>query len=462
MKYLYNFAKYNEAIVTVDSDIISDLNELSTIITDDPDVKHWIDLIVGQSGRHINLDKMDNTDNYLISPSKENDGKYYSLTSRNRKTPQNIRISKSLKMLVPDIPERILTKIVSSLMIFKSDDFSEIEVLRGYDIIQGFSCDSIVNRGDISTSCMVTSLQNGEVTENIFGLYIMNDNISMVVLYNEDREISTRALLFEDIHGTTHMSRIYSSDPEGVIKIKKWAIENNIELLHEHMLHDVKISLEHIPYTFPFVDYINILNITKKTLSSIVEGDGEDVIIKLNKTDGSFDSIRNGYPIDIEDLDIRDFNNVREGLIYTVDSNKYMSDYKYDLKDNCYSYPDELFSYIDMSDLPKALDENNIEYDEDELYDEEDFIRNLFDEDSNAYESIVDTIIDNHYSDYNFEDIMDQWGLSENEYMHYYSMSDSMKNYVTSIFDTYKSNDELRESIRKIDYNELLYIFGLI
>lgn len=180
-----------------------------------------------------------------------------------------------------------------------------IHIIQGNDIAEAYKAGNYLNSGTLNKSCM------NNKDSKYFDLY--KDYAKMLVTYNPRGQISSRALLWENVNivGTdqyiTLIDRIYTSSDYQLILYKNYARENNfytkadqnhlsIKKLHDpnEKLINLNLQLE-IDLTkynyFPYLDtfrYSNLENkISNDTLQVVVDNENQDIILyQLNTTTG--------------------------------------------------------------------------------------------------------------------------------------------------------------------------------
>jgi hypothetical protein len=127
------------------------------------------------------------------------------------------------------------SKIEEFVNIFKSYfscDESKLKIVEGKDILEYYNQKSYRNKdgfcGSLWNSCMRQQDRN-----HFMKLYSDNSNIKMLVYFDDDGKVRSRALLWEDVKDHNNpdkkikfMDRIYSVFDHDVIFFKSWAKKN--------------------------------------------------------------------------------------------------------------------------------------------------------------------------------------------------------------------------------------------
>ena len=447
MKKIFNFNDFlNESIIILSDDIISNLKKIYNLVDDES--KNWVLTILRKSGTNIDLTPP-NDFNYNIYNSLS-DG-YFNLEIDKgvRTIKQPFKIGKSLKLLVPDIPNHILSKISASLQSLQEN---KITLIEGEEITKYYRSSDIDDSGTLGSSCM-----QGK-PRRYFDLYEKNKNVKLAILLDDDEGILLgRALLWNTNNGWV-MDRIYYSSDSYEYTFIDWARTNNYLTTNDLDSKTLYVDLEFIPEYFPYLDNFKYLSINKKQLCNFEMFDRTDQVIHLNSTDGIFEVVRN-YKLPYQEIySVMKLINQTEKLMdlidLSIDFNKWYEDYIQD--DAQYYYKEGVEEFIDVyeSIILDHFDKLDIDINitKDNVIDS---IRKYSETDENKYLSIIEKVLklnkspENGYS--SFKDIMSETYGDNLEY-NYYS-----KGWIINLVRKYCSEDILNKNLKNLyeeDYSK--------
>lgn len=381
MKKILTFFDFiNESVVTLSDDIKANLKKIYNLVDDES--KTWVLTILRRSGINITLDPKNN---YNYNLYNSNTKGYYTIEIDKQETKQiqTFKIGKSLKLLVPDIPNHILSKISAALQSFQ---INNITVVEGEEITNYYRYSDQIDQGTLGRSCMK------DKPKRFFDLYKNNKNVKLAILLNEEKELIARALLWNTTNGIV-MDRVYYSSDSYEYVFLDWAKTNNYKIasnLEEASL----IQLEEIPEYFPYLDTYKYLCINKKQLSNVDVFDKDDQVVYLGSTDGEFGVVRN-YKLpynevySISEIYKRVFN-LSDLINLSIDFYTWYNDYIQELVDEYENVEDFISIYgefitkkFDKFYFNKFITKQNIF----------DLLRKYNKTDKNEYEFLVDTIL---------------------------------------------------------------------
>lgn len=219
-----------------------------------------------------------------------------------------IKIGRFLKKIT-DLKDNEIEKFVNlykSDMIYNNLLMDKLQIVKGDEIKYWYSGSRYAdNVGNLSGSCMKT-----RDSQSYFKIYTENDNVSMLILKDDEGALIGRALLWENatLHDETdkkdvkYMDRIYSQD-HIIVLFSKWANDNgyiyyNNDDNKSQITVDIDVDLS---YNFPYMDsfiYMTTEDIPvkmKATLStkSPFYKDEKSYHFQLTNTNGSYSKIYN-------------------------------------------------------------------------------------------------------------------------------------------------------------------------
>lgn len=439
-----------EAIIMLDYDIKEKLNKLKTIVND-KQIKGWTDEILNNVEKEIdNINLKDNS--YTV---RHKDDKYMNIESdKGQKT--DMKMGKTLKLLAPNIPDHVLSTIVSGI---KSQMVNhKVVILKGYEILEGYSCSSIKSSGTLGNSCMLN------MEESFFSLYTENpDSIKMATIYDDYDDIITRVLLFKNIDNNWISTTIYYTEDYLKNFMENWLIENGY-IIHggvNDKYDETQIPLDEVDFNYyPFLDDFKYLCINKKLLSNKDIFDNDDSVIELNESNGKYNVVRNVKAFNhIETLDVTETNSVGDFLNLCIDIEKFKEDLIDEQVAEYLDYKEDfinVFSYTikDYLELLEEVIERPVEEDEDP----NEIILKLNYHKFEKYITLIFTDL-NEYKD--FEEYIDDLYGSEEFDKPFNDLNKDMQNYVIKIVDEYGSVDLMNDELDKINDNEYIqYILG--
>lgn len=438
MKNILNYLAFiNESVITLSPSVIGNLKKIYNLV--DNESKDWIFKILIKSGQDINLIP---TNNYNYNVYKSNSIGYYNLEidKGDRKTTQLFKIGKTLKMLVPDIPNHTLSKISASLQSLVS---LTINIVEGKEIADYYKHD-IVDSGTLGRSCM------NDRPRSYFELYTKNSNVKLAVLLDDYNKLVARALLWNTDKGW-FMDRVYYSSDSYKFSFIDWAIENKYLIDTEQIY---TINLENSEFDeYPYLDTHRYLCINKKVISNTDIFEQTDQVIRLVDTDGRFDVIRNHkLPLRrIYSLNIFNYISYLGDFInLSINFHKWYDDYIEDEVSN-YSDANEFIDEYDSFILHNFENINFIDQDltKDNIIDK---IKYYNQSNLEKYQSIIEAILRHKYSEemgYNsWKDITDGSHIEYDIYT---------KDWIKRLIDKYCSASILNNNLEKLyeeDYDE--------
>jgi hypothetical protein len=446
MKNILNFGDFlNESIITLSDDIISSLKKIYNLVDDES--KNWVLTILRKSGTNIDLTPP-NDFNYNIYNSLS-DGYFNLEIDKGEKTiKQPFRIGKSLKLLVPDIPIHILSKISASLQSLQEN---KITLVEGDEISKYYRFDNIDNKGTLGSSCM-----QGK-PKRYFELYEKNENVKLAILLNDEGILQGRALLWNTNKGWA-MDRIYYTSDSYKYTFIDWAKSNNyitdISYNDEYI-----IDLEFIPEEFPYLDTFHFLCVNKKQLSNRDVFQSSDQVIYLDSTKGTFTVFRN-YKLLFEEVYsitaiYKEIEYLTDLINLSIDFNKWYDEY---IESEVIHYED-VDEFIDVYDSFIIENFNKLNLDNDITKDNIfDLLREYNESDKEKYNSIIKSTLRNRYSEEHgyssWKDIMSE--IYGDVKYNYHSQE-----WLKTLIKAYCSEDILNKNLKKL-YDEDYYSYERI
>ena len=214
---------------------------------------------------------------------KQSDKKGY-ITLNNSKTSVDIKIGRFIKTIF-DLTNRekdqnnqsFIEQFTNKYISFQNSDFIKVKILKGKDILLGYTTDNYYakSNGNLCTSCMNNKL-------NFLNLYTENINISLAVLYVDDK-IAGRCLIW-NIENQLHYDKIYYNFDWCITSLVSYFKENNILSINYERKIVVKLDKTNFEF-YPYLDSFMYLDRDNKLLSNqYLEG----TRIKLRNTGGGF------------------------------------------------------------------------------------------------------------------------------------------------------------------------------
>lgn len=449
MKYLLRF---NEAFVTLDQDIIKQLTIVRNLIGDeDKEMVDWIEKIIPGDRKEVELTKMDNTLDYNITIDKDSDYYKYNTSKSNKYQP--IKTSKVIKMVAPDIPERILSKI--STMISSLNDPLPVRIIEGDEIYEAYKCDN-----GIVTSCMV------DLDEDIYNIYTKNPEVIKMAIAEMKGKIVARALIFINTDGEWIMDNVYSGYDQGRISLLKWA-DSNVDYTIDNNRYDIlgHIQLKEFLFDrYPYLDNFMYLDIENGLLSTENDFDSDDVYA-LNSTSGGYMNL-NIKHLTISDIELEHINTSINFLLnLCVDYDDFKEAVIQEQVDYYLSAIDEFIDRfrIEFFDIKKALNDvvNNSTYEVD-MEEVEDILDNddvggaldiILELDQDVYEDIVRKYLEEYFNDEypTLKDYLDMY-YGDNLDVPFSELSTELRKWVIYIFGEYGSTEVMQNNIRENGY----------
>lgn len=400
----YNEFLINESLVTLADNLVYRLMNISNLLPNKD--KEWVDKIIGKSNRDISSDKLDDKNDYYFDLT--DDPKYLDMkiTKPNSSSTQKFKVGRALKTMVPDIPTDILSNIVSALQ--SASDF-EIKIVEGDDIGFYYNYNDISAEGTLGKSCM------NEMGDEIFNFYSENkDVVKLAILLDEDEMLIARALLWKTNIGWV-MDRVYYASDKYGYQFKDWAKSNNYLISYEleSSKSDVKIQLNESDFDkYPYLDTFNCICFNRSELSNDDIFYTEDEVAMLDSVDGSFTPIRNvKLPFEhINNLsDYKWANSLSTFINYSIDYDKWLSDFIDEEFEQFYSYPKEFLDvydyYIERNFHKLRLEEIDEQINIDNF---KEMILGFHENYMSKYEDIIRKVIELRYSkEEGFESWMD-------------------------------------------------------
>lgn len=460
-KYRDFLNQLNESVINLSHELIESLYSIKDIL--DTDSQEWVEEIIYLSGKDIDTPKLRPENKYNFSLS--DDPKYLNMQivrSSGKKPKQKFKLGKSIKSIVPEIPNNILSKIVSALQSI-DEDYKKIKIVQGEEIPKYYNYDNISKEGTLGNSCMNN-------VGNFFDLYSDNESVVKMAILIKNDELLARALIWITEDGESIMDRVYYSSDKYSYLLKKLAKENNYTLANE-LNYSCTVKLEYSEFDkYPYLDNFNYLCLNQKRLSNEDVFDGYDEVICLTDTDGGYEVIRNvkGELILIEDITQYVYAEELETFIkYSINNKKWFKDFisgevehimsddvKYFLEVYDY-YIEEHFDELNFKDFDSEINKNNFK----------EKIKEFSETYLSKYEDVIINTIKHRYKDYNWEDYQEELGYSS--LGSYYLLSNNEKRFYDRFIPEYCEVSIINEKIKKIwnsdshDYQSLIFILGL-
>lgn len=249
---------------------------------------NYMDISHSQKGHisYLNGDRIDKI--------KENNGDYWDIKMRYHSKPGSV-IKKIIKCSNYDIEDFSL-KYAS---IVNPPCFNMV-VVNGKDISKYYHYENYQDqRGSLGGSCMKGS------PSNFFDIYSENTNqISMLVMINENNKISGRAILWSG-ENFKLMDRVYVSNDIYFNYFIKWANDNNyyykehnnwytplnLKLKDRKEIKKLEISIDNSEFEkYPYLDTFKWLDVKNKKLYNYIPNDKSNVIVISDHMGNYFNS----------------------------------------------------------------------------------------------------------------------------------------------------------------------------
>lgn len=452
----YNLFLISESKITLSDNLKNKLDTISRLL--EPSDKKWIDSIISQSGKDIESKKLNKDSHYLFDLSE--DPKYVNIEYKKDQNniSQPFKIGRSLKLMVPEIPNDTLSRISSA---FQRDLTDEIIVVQGEKIEYYYNYNDISTDGTIGNSCM-----NNLDIDGLFDLYTKNvDSVKLAILL-KDNLLVARALIWKTEMGWI-MDRVYYSSDKYEYKFKEWAMSKSyMDVTKDHL--DLIVHLKESKFEkYPYLDTFKYISINDKMLSNVDSFSESDEVGYLSDTNGEINPLRNlrvRFELPIDYLgDWRVVHNLHKFIELSIDNEKWLDDYKSDEKNNYYLYPCE---FLDVHDYLIKSNFNELElWEISEEITKENFIENIKELSHNEpykYEEIVNRVIDFYVDDrykgwVDFHDEIDGTKLTRIDHIGDINMS----RYLNNLINTYCSIEKFEKNLKEIydrDINEYIEI----
>jgi len=226
-----------------------------------------------------------------ISPDIKNN-KEHDLWNKSR---NQISVGKFVRKMFKDvikesISDKELEKFVNQYkMYYELVKGIELELVEGEDIRKFYNINNYEsNKGQLGNSCMASSSKS-----NFFDIYVKNPDVCKLLIlrsFRDKEKIKGRSLIWKLKDGTYYQDRIYTNNDHDIKTFEKWAKDKDMKIYNDNY-YDIEVQLGNHEYDYyPYMDTFVCYNPSKKLLSSdedLWPGKG---FIKLQRTQGGYES----------------------------------------------------------------------------------------------------------------------------------------------------------------------------
>lgn len=184
--------------------------------------------------------------------------------------------------------ERFVTKFKSVVDSERVKD-DRVRVIKGDDIIKWYNEDTYASPkgGTLWNSCMRHDSCSG-----YFDIYVKNENVSLVILLDDNEELVARAILWDNVEengedGKRYLDRIYYLKEENKVFLNEW-VKNNlkIDLNYQDGISDMSVKLSNVSFSqYPYVDTFRYCSEEESKLYSY---DNVEYNMIFDRTDGEY------------------------------------------------------------------------------------------------------------------------------------------------------------------------------
>ena len=220
---------------------------------------------------------------------------------------QQIKIGKLITKLMHSFKPENIEEFVSYINAFRTDIKTAglFKVVKGQDIIKYYNEKTYEDgRGELDNSCMRHSS-----CEDFFDIYVKNPKIvKLLVMFNEEKKVKGRALLWKLDNGKLFMDKIYVNNRKDQRLFDRWGDKNGVDLLYgfdSGIVTIPKMQDEWEDLKYPYMDTFSYGNIGSNE-EMVLHGDSSNnAAFIFQETDGSYEYgyDRDGYDWDGYDRD---------------------------------------------------------------------------------------------------------------------------------------------------------------
>lgn len=173
-----------------------------------------------------------------------------------------------------DIKGYEIEEVINNL---KKAETSNLEVVDGEEIRYVYLGSNYVNGGSLSSSCM-----SSRDAQEYLNIYVENPKqVKCLVLFDENRKVMGRALIWNTDQGFKVMDRIYVCDDKYTPLFKNYALENNFKNKDND-----KFSVSLDKYDFYHYPYMDTFQFFDKDNGILFNYEEREKLIILNSTEG--------------------------------------------------------------------------------------------------------------------------------------------------------------------------------
>ena len=294
-KLLYISSSFSGSVYEQTLIDITDKNDMvsfiqSNRISNSKEYQDYLDAIIS-ANLGVNTDKIIDIHKNNVPPDVyDKDSKFWK-SSRN-----NIGIGKFTRKILNstlslNISDSDLEKFVNDYKREYDEFFSEktFELVSGEEIRKYYNVNNYEEeKGELGNSCMRQPNKS-----KFFDIYVKNPEVCQLLILRSNKNknlIKGRALIWKLADGTYYQDRIYTINNYEVKLFEDWANERGMKLYNDDHF-DIEVQLgDHVYEYYPYMDTFTCYNPSKKLLSAdedLWPGKG---FIKLDDTQGGYES----------------------------------------------------------------------------------------------------------------------------------------------------------------------------
>jgi len=184
--------------------------------------------------------------------------------------------------------ERFVTKFKSVVDAERVKD-DRVRVVKGVEIVKWYdeSTYAYPRGGTLWNSCM-----RHDYCSRYFDIYVKNENVSLVILLDDEEKLVARALLWDNVEegggtGKRYLDRIYYLKEENKVFLNEWAKNNlKIDLNYQNVISNMSVKMDNLSFSqYPYVDTFRYCNEKESKLYSY---DDDDYNMVFDRTDGGY------------------------------------------------------------------------------------------------------------------------------------------------------------------------------
>jgi len=203
---------------------------------------------------------------------------------------QQIKIGKLITKLMHSFKPENIEEFVAYINAFRTDIKTDglFKVVNGDDIRKYYNEKTYEEgRGELANSCMKDS-----GCASYFDIYVENPHIvRLLVMFNEEKKVKGRALLWKLDDGDLYMDRVYVNNRKDTRLFDRWGDKNGVDLMYGFD-NGIKVTIpkmgedwEYMEY--PYMDTFKYGDVVNGDM--ILQSDMEESRFTFQETDGGYE-----------------------------------------------------------------------------------------------------------------------------------------------------------------------------